>query len=530
MPRATFLLLAAIVAGVACGSLWPAAMGRVAWLGDLFLALLKLLVVPLVVTSMIAGIAGLGDVRRLGPIGGRTIAYYLTTTFVAVLVGLVLVNLVQPGKRYATPYDRALVAFGLPDEFADVGDLLHHREPARRIQKDRALQMIVDDPHLSDDDPRVAAALEALGLHRFPEIEEELAKGATDPANALRDALDRGLPEVRETLERLDLAGHADLAERLRRHKVTPLEAVDVLLAERHTGPAAALKSLLFTLVPPNIFQAAAETNILALILFSLVFGGVCTTLGPRGTALLDLFRTANEGVMHMVHLVMAAAPVGIFALVAGKLAAEGGGRAVVDLAVSLAAYAAVVTVGLVLHATLILPAILRFLGRRSPLAYGGAMLRALVTAFATASSSATLPISMECAAEGGVRPRSAGFVLPLGATINMDGTALYEAVAVMFIAQVYGIPMGPVEQGIIFLTATLAAIGAAGIPEAGLVTMVMVLTAVHLPVGGVALILTIDWLLDRLRTTVNVWGDAVGAAVIDRVDGDRSREIGERR
>jgi Na+/H+-dicarboxylate symporter len=520
MTRTTILLLAAIVAGVVCGSLWPAAMGQVAWVGDLFLALLKLLVVPLVVTSMIAGIAGLGDVRRLGPIGGWTIAYYLTTTFAAVLVGLVLVNLVQPGKRYATPYDRALAAFGLPDEFADVDDLLHHREPARRIQKDRALQMIVDDPHLSDDDPRVAAALEALGVHRFPEIEEELAKGATDPANALRDALDRGLPEVRETLDRLDLAGHPELAERLRRHKVTPLEAVDVLLAERHTGPTAALKSLLFTIIPPNIFQAAAETNILALILFSLVFGGVCTTLGARGAALLELFRTANDGVMRMVHLVMGAAPVGIFALVAGKLSAEGGGRAVVDLAVSLAAYAGVVTGGLVLHGTLVLPAILRFLGKRSPIAYGGAMLRALVTAFATASSSATLPITMECAEEGGVRARSAGFVLPLGATINMDGTALYEAVAVMFIAQVYGIPMGPTEQVIIFLTATLAAIGAAGIPEAGLVTMVMVLTAVHLPVGGVALILTIDWLLDRLRTTVNVWGDAVGAAVIDRVDG----------
>ncbi|MGD2063782.1 MAG: dicarboxylate/amino acid:cation symporter [Nitrospirota bacterium] len=521
MTRTTILLLAAIVAGVVCGSLWPVEMGQVAWLGDLFLALLKLLVVPLVVTSMIAGIAGLGDVRRLGPIGGWTIAYYLSTTFAAVLVGLMLVNLVQPGTRYATPYDRALAAFGLPEAFANVDDLLHHRLPERRIQKDRALQLIVDDPHMSDDDPRIAAAVEALGLHRFPEIEEQLASGDTDPANALRDALDLGLPEVRETLKRLDIDGHPELAERLKRHKVMPLEAVDVLLAERHTGPTAALKSLLFTVIPPNIFQAAADTNILALILFSLVFGGVCTTLGERGAALLGLFRTANDAVMRMVHLVMAAAPVGIFALVAGKLAAEGGGRAVVDLAISLAAYAAVVTGGLLLHATVVLPTILRFLGRRSPLAYFGAMLRALVTAFATASSSATLPISMECAEEGGVRPRSAGFVMPLGATINMDGTALYEAVAVMFIAQVYGIPMGPAEQVIIFLTATLAAIGAAGIPEAGLVTMVMVLSAVHLPVGGVALILTIDWLLDRLRTTVNVWGDAVGAAVIDRVDGE---------
>jgi len=525
MPRSTFLLLGAIFAGVAGGSLWPAEMAQVAWLGDLFLALLKLLVVPLVVTSMVAGIAGLGDVRRLGPVGGWTVVYYLSTTLAAVLLGLVLVNVVQPGQRYLTPYDRALKAFGLPEEFADVDDLLHHRFPERRIQKDRALQRVVDDLHLSDDDPRMASALDAIGPHRFPAIQQQLAEGATDPANALRDIIDLGLPEVRETLRRLDLDGHPDLARRLEKGEVTPLEAVDVLLAERRTGPTDALKSLLFTLVPPNLFQAAAETNILALILFSLVFGGVCTTLGSGGAALLDLFRIANEAIMKMVHLVMAVAPVGIFALVAGKIAAEGGGRAVADLAVSLAAYGATVAGGLLLHGLVVLPLILRLVGRRSPVAYGGMLLRALVTAFATASSSATLPISMECVEEGGVRPRSARFVLPLGATINMDGTALYEAVAVMFIAQVYGIPMGPTEQVIIFLTATLAAIGAAGIPEAGLVTMVMVLSAVHLPVGGMALILTIDWLLDRLRTTVNVWGDAVGAAVIDRVDAEGARD-----
>jgi solute carrier family 1 (high affinity glutamate transporter) protein 1 len=145
---------------------------------------------------------------------------------------------------------------------------------------------------------------------------------------------------------------------------------------------------------------------------------------------------------------------------------------------------------------------------------------RALLTAFSTASSSATLPLSIECTIrQNGVSERAANFVLPLGATVNMDGTALYEAVAVMFIAQAYGIHMGPVEMGVIFLTATLASIGAAGIPEAGLVTMVMVLAAVNLPLGGMGLILAIDWFLDRCRTTVNVWGDAVGAAVIDRFE-----------
>lgn len=145
-------------------------------------------------------------------------------------------------------------------------------------------------------------------------------------------------------------------------------------------------------------------------------------------------------------------------------------------------------------------------------------MMRALLTAFGTASSSATLPLTMECAIEADVDKRAVKFVLPLGATVNMDGTALYEAVAVMFIAQAYGHSMGLTEQTIIFITATLAAIGAAGIPQAGLVTMVIVLTAVNLPLEGIGMLLAVDWLLDRFRTMVNVWGDSVGAAVIERV------------
>ena len=144
-------------------------------------------------------------------------------------------------------------------------------------------------------------------------------------------------------------------------------------------------------------------------------------------------------------------------------------------------------------------------------------MMRALLTAFGTASSSATLPLTMECAREAGVSDRSVRFVLPLGSTVNMDGTALYEAVAAMFIAQAYGIDLSMGQQAVIFVTATLAAVGAAGIPEAGLITMVIVLRSVGLPMEGIGLLLAVDWFLDRFRTTINVWGDSVGAAVMHR-------------
>jgi Na+/H+-dicarboxylate symporter len=178
----------------------------------------------------------------------------------------------------------------------------------------------------------------------------------------------------------------------------------------------------------------------------------------------------------------------------------------------------ATVLIGLAIHALVVLPLILWLFGRRNPYRYLMNMGAALLTAFSTASSSATLPLTIECAEQKNmVSRRAAYFVLPLGATVNMDGTALYEAVAAIFIAQAVGMALGIEQQVLIFLTATLAAIGAAGIPEAGLVTMVIVLRAVNLPLEGIGLILAVDWLLDRFRTTVNVWGDATGAAIIER-------------
>ena len=178
--------------------------------------------------------------------------------------------------------------------------------------------------------------------------------------------------------------------------------------------------------------------------------------------------------------------------------------------------YVVTILIGLTIHSC-VLFTILVMLGRRGR-SYLVTMLRALITAFGTASSSATMPLTIECAVEAGVDKRAARFIIPLGATVNMDGTALYQAVAAMFVAQAYGIDLGWGQQALIFVTATLASIGAAGIPQAGLVTMIIVFNAVNLPTEGIGLILTVDWLLDRFRTSVNVWGDSVGAAVIGRV------------
>jgi len=353
-----------------------------------------MIIVPLIICSMITGITNLGDVRKLGKTGAKTIFYYMATTGISALIGIILVNLIQPGI--------GAKAAGAP----------------------------------------------------FPEI----------------------------------LKGREEFS------------FIDVLMG----------------LIPSNLFQSMAQMQILPLIIFSLFFGGVLTTLGKKGEGVINFFSVCNEAIMKIVHLIMYFAPVGIFGLIAGKLGSVGGGEAFTLEFAKLARYALTVIIGLSIHGFLVLPFLLLILARRNPLLYVFNMSSALTTAFSTASSSATLPLTMECVEKKNlVSQRASSFVLPLGATINMDGTALYEAVAAMFIAQSFGIHMEFGHQIMIFLTATFAAIGAAGIPEAGLVTMIIVLQSVNLPLEGIGVILTIDWFLDRCRTTVNVWGDSVGAAVI---------------
>ena len=378
------------------------------FLGDMFIRILKMIVVPLVITSMICGITGLGDIRKLGKLGGFTVLYYMMTTAIAVVIGIVLVQTIQPGV-------------GADDTFAYVEENVEAKK-----------------------DSNVVETL----LDVFRGQGGDKAKG----------------------------------------------------------------------MFPENLFLAAGDTNVLGLIVFSLLFGGALTTLGERGRPAIAFFDAANEAVLKIVHLAMYFAPIGIFGLVAWQIAKNGGGTAFLDQVKALFWYVMTVIFGLSSHAVM-LCLLLLVLGRRNPITYLINMMRALLTAMSTASSSATLPVTMECVEENNrVSGRSAGFVLPLGATINMDGTALYEAVAVIFIAQLLGIPMSFATLVIIFLTATLAAIGAAGIPSAGLVTMVIVLQAAGIPMTGIGAILAIDWFLDRLRTTLNVFGDSVGAAVVEQV------------
>jgi Na+/H+-dicarboxylate symporter len=275
--------------------------------------------------------------------------------------------------------------------------------------------------------------------------------------------------------------------------------------------------SILLNMVPANPVKAMAEMQILPLIVFSLLFGAVLTTMGKRGKPLVDLFDSLNDAMMKLTDWVIALAPVGVFALLAAVVAETGPG-----IFANLGKYMVAVLLGLTIHATVTLPLLLKLAGGASPRKFFGKVAPALTTAFSTASSSATLPLTIDCVEEEAkVPPKVASFVLPLGATINMDGTALYESVAAVFIAQVYGIDLSLGQQVLIFLTATLAAIGAAGIPSAGLVTMAIVLNAVGLPLEGIGMILAVDRLLDMCRTSVNVWGDTVGCAVVARMTGE---------
>jgi Na+/H+-dicarboxylate symporter len=251
-------------------------------------------------------------------------------------------------------------------------------------------------------------------------------------------------------------------------------------------------------------------------LVFALAFGAALAAVGEKGKPAVLFFASCNQALLHLVGWLMYAAPVGVGALIAARLGQAGGGAAFAAEIAAIGRYCVAVIFGLLVHACVVLPLALWVLTGRSPRRYAANMAEALVTAFSTASSSATLAVTMRCVEENRVRPATASFVLPLGATVNMDGTALYEAIAAMFIAQAWGVELSLGAQAVVALTATLASIGAAGIPQAGLVTMIMVLEAVGLPLEGIAAILAVDWFLDRCRTTVNVWGDAVAAAVVD--------------
>ncbi|ASQ90596.1 sodium:dicarboxylate symporter [Prosthecochloris sp. GSB1] len=482
-------LLAGIVAGIAAGSLLggfaPEAGTAVSFIGHLFIRFLMMLVVPLVVAAMVSGVCKLGDVRKLGPLGLRTVFYYLSTTALSVITGIVLVLTIHPGKL-SSPEEQVSARGGLT-----LPDVTY------RIEGNRLY----------------------LENHRLP---KEFSASHTICLND-QQAVGRIVSHLRSRTEHFEVSGWRQ--KNGKAATVSPQGkgiTIDRPLDERFSGEERSivdiLREVLEGLVPSNLFRAMAENDILPIITFSLLLGAVLSTLGEQGRPVIDFFQSLNEAIMKLVHLVMYVAPVGIGALIAGRLGDAGGFAGFLPELLKLGSYTLTVIAGLLIHALVTLPLLLKLFGKTGVAGFAKNTSPALLTAFSTASSAATLPLTVECAEEkNGVSPRTAGFVLPLGATINMDGTALYEAVAVIFIAQINGITLGIPELSIVFLTATLAAVGAAGIPEAGLVTMVLVLKAVGLPVEGIALILAVDWFLDRCRTTVNVWGDSVGARIIDR-------------
>ena len=378
------------------------------YIGTLFLNGLKMIIVPLITSSIIVGVAGIGSGGNLGALGGKTLLFYATTTLAAILVGLVIINVAQPG-----------IANGQP-----AGDMLA----------------------LEADTTDISARVEGKGV--------------------------------------------GDVAEVFKR------------------------------MVPPNIVKAAAEGQMLGLIFFAILFGYFMTHLAHQyAEPLFNFWNGVFHVMMSMTEWIMKFAPIGVFGLVAEVMATAG-----FSAAKPLAIFALCVVLALGFHAFGTLPFLLRFVGKVKPYKTLAAASPAMLTAFSTASSSATLPVTMDCAEDNiGVSNKVSSFVLPLGATVNMNGTALYECAAAIFLAQAYGLDLTFGQQFAVVVIALLTSIGVAGVPSASLVAIAIILAAIGLPMEAIGVLMVFDRLLDMCRTSINVWGDACCATIVARLSGEKT-------
>ncbi|XP_063311911.1 excitatory amino acid transporter 1-like [Pelobates fuscus] len=434
--------------------------------GELLMRMLQMLVLPLIVSSLVTGMAAL-DSKASGKMGLRAVVYYTVTTFIAVFIGIVMVIIIHPGK--GTKENMAAGGKIERVQATDaILDLIRNMFPPNLVEacfkqyKTQYSTRIIKVPVLPYNNT-------GFQSHNSTEAEEEI--GSAVNVSDIVENVTRAMGKLQEMM---------DMEE------VVPVPG------------------------------SANGVNALGLVVFSMCFGLVIGKMKEQGRALREFFDCLNEAIMRLVAIIIWYAPIGILFLISGKILEMD------DLMVmggQLGMYTITVIIGLLIHALIVLPLLFFIVTRRNPWPFIGGLLQALITALGTSSSSATLPITFKCLEENnGVDKRITRFVLPVGATINMDGTALYEALAAIFIAQVNNYELNFGQIITISITATAASIGAAGIPQAGLVTMVIVLTSVGLPTEDITLIIAVDWFLDRLRTTTNVLGDSLGAGIVEHL------------
>lgn len=386
----------ALVLGVFFGLYLKEHVNWVEWIGEVFLRGLKMIIIPIILTSIISAITNIGS-GNIGRLGLKTIIYYITTSILAILTGLILVNLIRPGAG------------------ADLG-----------------------------------------------------------------------------------LTGDVE----------------GFVLVEKSLGQT------FIEMIPVNIFKALVEGKMLSIILFAFLFGFVITQINNKHKEILtNFFNASFEAMMKLTMIVIKLAPLGIFGIIAGVVAQT---ENLSELALRMGEYMFTVIAGLSIHCLITLPLIQLLLAKVNPIKHFQAVSTPLLTAFSTSSTMATLPLTLDAVEHNdGVSRKITGFTLPLGATVNMDGTALYECVAAVFIAQAYGLDLSISQQALVVITALLASIGAAGVPMAGMVMITIILSAIGLPLEAIGLIISVDRILDMFRTATNVWSDTTGALVVARTEGE---------